>query len=155
MLLNRFPSFAPIHFLMEEVLRGRAVSHRGREHELGRAVRARARVHAAAPVSVLATLPFEMVLLREAGRELGFDVAESAPTKAVISAAPCCRPRSSAGSRTSGRCGSSRSTARTRPCCSGSAARRAAAPRDRPLRAELLDPTTMAPVTGGVPGVSP
>ncbi len=36
-------------------------------------------------VSVLATLPFEMVLLREAGRELGFDVAETcADLKAVI-----------------------------------------------------------------------
>ena len=76
MLLNRFPSFAPIHFLMEEVLRrtGRchiAAGSMSWDVPFGRALEFMRRL----PVSVLSTLPFEMVLLREAGRELGFDVA--------------------------------------------------------------------------------
>jgi phenylacetate-CoA ligase len=86
MLLNRFPSFAPIHFLMEEVLRrtGRAHIAAGSmswDVPFGRALEFMQRL----PVSVLATLPFEMVLLREAGRELGFDVArECHALKAVL-----------------------------------------------------------------------
>ncbi len=77
MLLNRFPSFAPIHFLMEEVLRRTqrchiAVGSMAWDVPFGRAVDFMRQL----PVSVLATLPFEMVLLREAGRELGVDVVK-------------------------------------------------------------------------------
>ena len=86
MLLNRFPSFAPIHFLMEEVLRRTghchiAVGSMSWDVPFGRAVE----FMRALPVSVLATLPFEMVLLREAGRELGIDVVrECASLKTVL-----------------------------------------------------------------------
>ncbi len=86
MLLNRFPSFAPIHFLMEEVLRGTGRCHIAAgsmswDVPFGRAVEFMRQL----PVSVLATLPFEMVLLREAGRELGIDVVrECGKLKTVI-----------------------------------------------------------------------
>jgi phenylacetate-CoA ligase len=86
MLLNRFPSFAPIHFLMEEVLRrtGRchiAAGSMSWDVPFGRALDFMRQL----PVSVLATLPFEMVLLREAGRELGVDVVrECTNLKAVL-----------------------------------------------------------------------
>lgn len=86
MLLNRFPSFAPVHFLMEEVLRrtGRchiAAGSMSWDVPFGRALEFMRQL----PVSVLATLPFEMVLLREAGRELGIDVVrECRSLKAVL-----------------------------------------------------------------------
>ncbi|MEB2283575.1 MAG: hypothetical protein B6D46_15010 [Polyangiaceae bacterium UTPRO1] len=86
MLLNRFPSFAPVHFLMEEVLRrtGRchiAAGSMSWDVPFGRALEFMRQL----PVSVLATLPFEMVLLREAGRELGVDVTrECRHLKAVL-----------------------------------------------------------------------
>ncbi|MCC6764311.1 MAG: phenylacetate--CoA ligase family protein, partial [Deltaproteobacteria bacterium] len=86
MLLNRFPSFAPVHFLMEEVLRrtGRchiAAGSMSWDVPFGRALEFMRQL----PVSVLATLPFEMVLLREAGRELGIDVVrECKSLKAVL-----------------------------------------------------------------------
>ncbi len=86
MLLNRFPSFAPIHFLMEEVLRGTGRCHIAAgsmswDVPFGRALAFLRDL----PVSVLATLPFEMVLLREAGRELGIDVVrDCAKLKTVI-----------------------------------------------------------------------
>lgn len=86
MLLNRFPSFAPIHFLMEEVLRrtGRchiAAGSMSWDVPFGRAVEFMRQL----PVTVLATLPFEMVLLREAGRELGIDVVrECTNLRAVV-----------------------------------------------------------------------
>jgi phenylacetate-CoA ligase len=86
MLLNRFPSFAPIHFLMEEVLRGTRRCHipvgsMSWDVPFGRAVEFMRTL----PVTVLATLPFEMVMLREAGRELGIDIVkELGSLKTVI-----------------------------------------------------------------------
>jgi phenylacetate-CoA ligase len=86
MLLNRFPSFAPVHFLMEEVLRRTGHCHipagsMSWDVPFGRALDFMRQL----PVSVLATLPFEMVLLREAGRELGVDVVrECTHLKAVL-----------------------------------------------------------------------
>lgn len=86
MLLNRFPSFAPVHFLMEEVIRrtGRChipVGSMSWDVPFGRAVEFMRTL----PVTVLATLPFEMVMLREAGRELGIDIVkELGSLKAVL-----------------------------------------------------------------------
>jgi phenylacetate-CoA ligase len=156
MLLNRFPSFAPIHFLMEEVLRGTGRCHIAAgsmswDVPFGRALEFMQRL----PVSVLATLPFEMVLLREAGRELGFDVAETcADLKAVIlggAVVPPAFKRWIADKwqvRVVEIYGSNETMLLGIGCPEGGL--HLATDLFEP---ELLDPTTMAPVSGGGPGV--
>jgi phenylacetate-coenzyme A ligase PaaK-like adenylate-forming protein len=75
-VLNRFPSFSPVHFLLEDVLRrtGRchiAVGSTSWDVPFERALDLMRRL----PVTVLATLPLETVILREAARHLGIDRA--------------------------------------------------------------------------------
>jgi len=85
MLLNRFPSFAPVHFLLEEVLRqtGRchiAAGTMSWDVPFSRALGFLRRL----PVTVLATLPLETVLLREVARQEGVDLERECASLRVI-----------------------------------------------------------------------
>jgi phenylacetate-CoA ligase len=156
MLLNRFPSFAPIHFLMEEVLRrtGRchiAAGSMSWDVPFGRALEFLRNL----PVTVLATLPFEMVLLREAGRELGVDVVrECAGLKAVLLGGAVLPPAFKRWIeqvwqvRVVEIYGSNETMLLGIGCPEGGL--HLATDLFEP---ELLDPTTMAPVPAGSPGV--
>jgi phenylacetate-CoA ligase len=85
MLLNRFPSFAPIHFVLEEVLRQTSRCHIAAgtmswDVPFSRALGFLRRL----PVTVLATLPLEPVLLREVARSEGVDLARDCASLRVI-----------------------------------------------------------------------
>ncbi len=156
MLLNRFPSFAPIHFLMEEVLRRTghchiAVGSMSWDVPFGRAVE----FMRALPVSVLATLPFEMVLLREAGRELGIDVVrECKSLKTVLLGGAVLPPAFKRWIadvwqvRVVEIYGSNETMLLAIGCPEGGLHLATDL-----FESELLDPTTMTPVPPGSPGV--
>jgi phenylacetate-CoA ligase len=156
MLLNRFPSFAPIHFLMEEVLRrtGRchiAAGSMSWDVPFGRAMEFLRQL----PVTMLATLPFEMVLLREAGRELGVDVVrECTHLKTVLLGGAVLPPAFKRWIeqvwqvRVVEIYGSNETMLLGIGCPEGGL--HLATELFEP---ELLDPTTLAPVTDGGPGV--
>jgi phenylacetate-coenzyme A ligase PaaK-like adenylate-forming protein len=156
MLLNRFPSFAPIHFLMEEVLRRTghchiAVGSMSWDVPFGRAVEFMRNL----PVTMLATLPFEMVMLREAGRELGIDVVrECAKLKTVLLGGAVLPPAFKRwieqvwNVRVVEIYGSNETMLLAIGCPDGGL--HLATDLFEP---EILDPTTFAPVPDGAPGV--
>lgn len=156
MLLNRFPSFAPIHFLMEEVLRrtGRchiAAGSMSWDVPFGRALEFMCQL----PVSVLATLPFEMVLLREAGRELGIDVVrECKSLKAVLLGGAVLPPAFKKWIADTWQVrvveiyGSNETMLLAIGCPHGGLHLATEL-----FESELLDPTTMTPVAPGEPGI--
>ncbi len=156
MVLNRFPSFAPIHFLMEEVLRGTRRCHipvgsMSWDVPFGRALEFMRQL----PVSVLATLPFEMVLLREAGRELGIDVKRECPNlKAVILGGAVLPPAFKRWITDTWQVrvveiyGSNETMLLGIGCPEGGLHLATDL-----FEAELLDPTTLEPVPAGSPGV--
>jgi len=156
MLLNRYPSFAPIHFLMEEVLRrtGRchiAAGSMSWDVPFGRALEFLRQL----PVTVLATLPFEMVLLREAGRELGVDVVrECTNLKTVLLGGAVLPPAFKRWIeqvwqvRVVEIYGSNETMLLGIGCPEGGLHLATEL-----LEPELLDPTTLTPVPAGSPGV--
>lgn len=156
MLLNRFPSFAPVHFVMEEVLRrtGRchiAAGSMSWDVPFGRALEFLRQL----PVTVLATLPFEMVLLREAGRELGVDVIrECTGLKVVLLGGTVLPPAFKRWIeqvwqvRVVEIYGSNETMLLGIGCPEGGLHLATEL-----FEAELLDPTTFAPVIDGGPGV--
>ncbi len=155
-LLNRFPSFAPVHFLIEEVLRrtGRchiAAGSMSWDVPFGRALEFMRQL----PVSVLATLPFEPVLLREAGRELGVDVVRECPKlEAVLLGGAVLPPAFKRWIADTWQVrvveiyGSNETMLLAIGCPEGGLHLATDL-----FESELLDPTTMTPVPAGSPGV--
>jgi len=85
MLLNRFPSFASVHFFLEEVLRQTRRCHIAAgtmswDVPFSRALGFLRRL----PVTMLATLPLEAVLLREVARADGVDLARECAALRVL-----------------------------------------------------------------------
>jgi len=156
MLLNRFPSFAPIHFALEEVLRqtGRchiAAGTMSWDVPFSRALGFLRRL----PVTVLATLPLEPVLLREMARAEGIDlVHECASLQVMILAGavlPAALRRSVEASwqvRVVEIYGSNETMLLGVSCVRG-----ALHLLTDLLEAEILDPETLAPVSPGTPGL--
>jgi phenylacetate-CoA ligase len=156
MLLNRFPSFAPVHFLLEEVMRRSERCHvatgsTGWDVPFERALGFLRRL----PITVLATLPLETVLLRETGRTLGLDVARdcAALTTMVLGGAvlpPAFRRRIEAdwGVRVVEIYGSNETMLLGIGCPRG-----ALHLLTDLLEMEILDAETLAPLARGTPGL--
>lgn len=156
MLLNRFPSFAPVHFLLEEVLRRTGQCHIAAgtmswDVPFSRALGFLRRL----PVTVLATLPLETVLLREVARQEGIDLARDCASLRVIVLGGAVLPaalRRSIEAAWQARVveiyGSNETMLLGIGCTQG-----ALHLVTDLLEAEILDPETLAPMPPGTPGV--
>jgi len=156
MFLNRFPSFAPVHHALEEVLRrsGRchiAAGTMSWDVPFPRVLDFLQRL----PVTMLGTLPLEMVLLREAARAVGVDLARACPSLrsvllggAVLPAAFKRQIAADWGVRVVEIYGSNETMMLGISCTRG-----ALHLSTDLLEIEILDPETMVPVAAGTPGL--
>ncbi len=156
MFLNRFPSFAPIHHLLEEVLRRTERCHVAAgtmswDVPFARALEFMRRL----PLTMLGTLPFEMILLREATRALGLEPRATGGSLRAILLGGAVLPsalrrviEADWGARVVEIYGSNETMLLGIGCTQG-----ALHLTTELYQAEVLDPETMVPVAAGAPGI--